>query len=71
MDLSSGGELTIDTVGDKDIKIGGQASAKTITIGNDLTTKFNVDSEKTVESNSFSFQICSILTFVNWMNSSS
>ena len=43
MTLSSGGALAIDTVGTDAIDIGTEAVAKTITIGNDASTKVDIN----------------------------
>ena len=43
MTLSSGGALSIDTLGTDAINLGTQAAAKTITIGNDASTKVDVN----------------------------
>ena len=43
MSLSSGGTLAIDTVGTDPINIGTEAAAKTITIGNDASTKVDIN----------------------------
>ena len=43
MTLSSGGVLAIDTVGTDAINFGTEAAAKTITIGNDASTKVDVN----------------------------
>ena len=43
MTLSSGDILAMDTVGTKDINIGVEAAAKTITIGNDASAKVDVN----------------------------
>ena len=43
MTLSSGGALAIDTVGTDAINIGTEAAAKTITIGNDNSTKVDIN----------------------------
>ena len=42
MNLSSGGQLDIDTVGTDAINIGKEAAAKTITIGNNASTKVDL-----------------------------
>ena len=43
MTLSSGGILEMDTVGTEEIRIGKEAAAKTITIGNDASAKVDVN----------------------------